>query len=117
MNRSIAQIIGEVNPPPGVDKYGNLLSGGPTILISNLVKFAIVIAGLYAVINLITAGYGFMSAGGDPKKVAGASAKIWQTFIGLAVAGGAFILAAIIGQILFGNADALLQLRVFGPNL
>ena len=31
----------------------------------------VVLAGLYAVINLIMAGYAFMSAGDDPKKVQG----------------------------------------------
>lgn len=66
-------------------------------------------AGLYALFNLLLAGYAFMSAGDDPKKVAGAWAKIWQTLLGLAFAAGAFVLAALFGWIIFGSPDALLK--------
>ena len=69
----------------------------------------IVGAGIYAVINLVLAGYAFMSAGDDPKKVEGAWKKIWQTMLGLAFAAGAFTLAAIFGRIIFGKWDALLN--------
>ncbi|MCX6705126.1 MAG: hypothetical protein NT162_02200 [Candidatus Woesebacteria bacterium] len=50
-----------------------------------------------------------MSAGDDPKKVAGAWAKIWQTALGLAVAAGALVLAAIFGQLIFGSPTAILN--------
>ncbi|KKU12180.1 MAG: hypothetical protein UX19_C0005G0012 [Candidatus Woesebacteria bacterium GW2011_GWA1_45_8] len=109
-------IFGNVSLPPGVNRYGNLLSGGPTGFISNIIKTLIGIAGLYALINLVLAGYAFMSAGDDPKKVAGAWSKIWQSLLGLTVAAGAFILAAIFGRLLFGEYTALLRLRVFVPN-
>lgn len=112
----IAQIFGNVAEPPGVSRYGNLLEGGPTDFISNILKTIIAIGGLYALINLVTAGYSFMSAGDDPKKVAGAWAKIWQSLLGLAVSAGALILAAIFGRLLFGEYTALLRLRVFVPN-
>lgn len=112
MTDSIAQIIGRVSPPPGVSSYPEL---GIIFLISNLIKLAIVVAGIYATINLIIAGYGFMSAGGDSKKVADAWARIWQTLLGLVVVFGAFVISAILGLILFGDYGALLQLRVYGP--
>lgn len=66
-------------------------------------------AGIYALINLILAGYAFMSAGDDEKKIQGAWAKIWQTLLGLAFAAGAFILAAIFGQLLFNKWDFILN--------
>ena len=50
-----------------------------------------------------------MSAGDDPKKVAGAWAKIWQTALGLAFAAGAFVLAALFGQLIFGNPTFILN--------
>ena len=50
-----------------------------------------------------------MSAGDDAKKVAGAWAQIYQTIIGLAVAAGSFVLAALFGQLLFDNPLFLLQ--------
>jgi hypothetical protein len=72
----------------------------------------VIVAGIYALINLILAGYAFMSAGDDPKKVAGAWAKIWQTILGLAVAAGAFVLAAIFGQLIFGQWDFILNPKI-----
>jgi hypothetical protein len=109
-------IIGPVNPPPGVDKYsptGDL--AGLAAFFNNIIKFMIVVAGLYALIMFVIAGYGFISATDDPKKVASAWAKIWQSMVGLAVAAGSFVLAAIAGQLLFKDYNALLQLQIFGP--
>lgn len=113
MNNMVAQIFGKVNPPPGVAKYG---SDGITTFISNMVKLLIVGAGIFALFNLVTAGYSFMSAGGDPKKIADAWSKIWQTLLGLLVAAGSVVLAAIFGRLIFGNPNALLQITIFGPN-
>ena len=110
MNTKLAQIFGNVQPPPGVNKYV-----GPTQFISNIVKLLIVGAGIYALFNLVTAGYAFISAGGDPKKIAEAWAKIWQTLLGLLVAASSIVLAAIFGRLIFGNANALLQITIFGP--
>ena len=107
-------VIGEVKPPP-IEGFKGLREGGLTIFINNILKLLIVGAGIYAVINLVLAGYAFISAGDDPKKVAGAWAKIWQTLLGLAFAAGAFVLAAIFGQLIFKDPGALLQLRIFGP--
>ena len=111
MENPIAQIFGQVNPPPGISAD----VGGLAIFLNIIIKFLIVGAGIFAVFNLVFAGYAFMSAGDDPKKAAGAWAKIYQTILGLAVAAGAFVLAAIFVQLLFGEADALLQLRIFTP--
>ena len=107
-------IIGEVKPPP-IEGFKGLTEGGLTTFINNILKLLIVGAGIYSVINLVLAGYAFMSAGDDPKKVAGAWQKIFQTLIGLAFAAGAFVLAAIFGQLIFGDPTALLQLKIFGP--
>jgi hypothetical protein len=108
-------LFGQVKPPPGVEKFSSGTLQGLPLFLNNIIKLLIVGAGIFAVINLVLAGYAFMSAGDDPKKVACAWAKIWQTLMGLAFAAGAFVLAAIFGQFLFGDYNALLQLRIFGP--
>ena len=107
--------VGIVKPPPGVKEWGVSLEG-LSLFINAMLKFVIVIAGLYALFNLIMAGYGFLSAGDDPKKIAGATSKIWQSLLGLAIAAGSFTLAAIFGKLLFDDPNALLQLQVFGPS-
>lgn len=78
-------------------------------LIQTVIWILIIGAGIYALINLVLAGYSFMSAGDDAKKVAGAWAMIWQTMLGLAIAAGAFVLAAIFGQLIFGNPMFILN--------
>lgn len=104
--------FGKIEPPPGVSKD---LAGLPAF-INSIILLLIVGAGVFAVINLVLAGYAFMGAGDDPKKMQGAWGKIWQTLLGLAVAAGAFVLAAIFGKLIFGEWDAILQLRIFTPN-
>ena len=110
-----SEIFGNVKPPPGVKEYAGGAIGGIAIFVNNILKILIVGAGIFAVFNLVLAGYAFMSAGDDPKKIEGAWGKIWQTMLGLIFAAGAFILAAIFVQLIFNDPNALLQLRIFGP--
>ncbi|BCX14434.1 MAG: hypothetical protein KatS3mg088_117 [Patescibacteria group bacterium] len=103
------QIFGPINSPEALSKFGSVEGGAIGKLLNLIIRTLIVGAGIYALINLVLAGYAFISAGDDPKKVAGAWAKIWQTLLGLAVAAGAFVLAAIFGYLLFGNPQFLLK--------
>lgn len=111
----LAQIIGQVKPPPGVSKYAKGDLAGLSLFVNNILKLMIVGAGLFALFNFVLAGYSFLSAGDDPKKIEGAWAKIYQSVIGLVFAAGAFVLAAIFGLLIFGDANALLQIRIFTP--
>lgn len=108
-------LFGTINPPPGVDQYASGGLAGFPLFINNILKLMIVGAGIFALFNLVTAGYLFMSAGDDPKKMADAWGKIWRSLMGLAFAAGSFVLAAIFGQLIFGNPDALLQFQLFTP--
>lgn len=108
-------VFGTIKPPVGVEKYAQGDISGMPLFINNILKLMIVGAGLFTLFNLVLAGYSFLSAGEDPKKVTAAWAKIWQSLLGLAVAAGAFILAAIFGKLIFGDWDALLQLQIVTP--
>lgn len=101
---------GTISAPPGV---GGISEIGP--FIANGIRLLIVIAGIYAVINFVLAGYGFMSAGGDPKRVADAWAKIWQTLIGLIVVVGAYVIGSVVSRILFGDAGLIFDIKIYGP--
>ncbi|KKS78247.1 MAG: hypothetical protein UV74_C0001G0094 [Candidatus Woesebacteria bacterium GW2011_GWB1_43_14] len=111
--KHLAQIqenpFGQVSPPPALQNFAPVEEGGIGQLLNIFINVLIAGAGIYAVINIILAGYAFMGAGADSKKVAEAWAKIYQTFMGLAFVAGTFVLAAIFGILLFGSWDALLK--------
>jgi hypothetical protein len=106
--------IGTIAPPPGVNKFGGDLKGLPAFL-NVILRSLIMIAGIYALLNFIIAGYGYISAGGDSEKIKNATAKIWQSILGLVIVAGSFALAAIIGLLFFGEAGALIDIKIFGP--
>ncbi len=104
--------FGSIKAPEGLGGNANNPAAGIGKLIQTIIWVLIVGASIYALINLILAGYTFMSAGDDSKKVASAWAQIWQTMLGLAFAAGAFVLAAIFGQLIFGDPTFILNPRI-----
>ena len=101
--------FGAITPPQAIQNVGGVEGGAFGKLLNLFINILIVGAGIYALVNFILAGYAFMSAGDDPKKVQGAWAKIYQTVIGLLFAAGSFVLAGIFGKLIFGRYDALLR--------
>jgi len=115
-----SDIVGEITSPlPG--SYGSAFGtsgspGGIILFLTNVIRLIFVMAGVYALINFIMAGYQYMSAGGDSKVLSSAWARIWQTLLGLIVIVSSFVLAAIFGQLIFGRADFILNPVIYGPN-
>lgn len=100
--------IGVIAPPPQVGNFGDVATG-PGKLLQTIFTTMIALGGIYSLINFILAGYSFLTAGDDPKKVEGAWAKIWQTAIGLTVMAGTFLLGAIFGKLIFGSSTYVLS--------
>lgn len=121
----ILQAFGQIENPLTIinpsSNYGALQApsgnGGLVGFISNGIKLFIVAAGLYVLFNLLTAGLDFVTSEGDPKGAESAKAKIMNSLIGIVVIAGAFIATAIIGQILFGKYDAILNPTIYGPDI
>lgn len=110
MNKLLAacdSIFGCITPPPAVVNQGSPINFANTIL-----RVVIVGAGLYAFINIIVAGYQFLGAEGDVKKVETAWKKIWQSLLGLAFVAGSFVLAAIFGKLIFNDWTAILSPKI-----
>jgi nucleoside recognition membrane protein YjiH len=112
-----ADIVGKVeNPLPEAYRGITAAQGGGLILfLTNILRLVFVVAGLFAFINLILAGFQFMGAGGDAKAVEKAWAKIWQSLLGLILVAGSFALAALFGYLLFGDAGFILNPQIWGP--
>lgn len=112
MTTTIAQSLGpKIGPPTGIAPIG---SGFPQ-LISNIITLATIIAGLMVLFNFILAGYSFLTAGGDPKKVQQSLNKIWQSLVGLIIIIAAVAISSIIGKIFFDNASFFLKPTITGP--
>jgi len=106
-----SSIFGTIDKPV---KYSNLTSGGLITFLNNIISLIITIAGLFVIVNFILAGYGYLSANGQAQKIADAGNKILQTVIGIAIIAAAYVIAAILGFILFKDPTALLKFNLFG---
>jgi hypothetical protein len=104
------QIFGNIANPTNYHSEGG---SGLFTLLSNIFKLAGVIAGIFFIVQVIIAGYEYISSNGDPKKTEAALAKITQSLIGLAIVAGAFVIASVVGSILKIN---ILEPTIYGPN-
>jgi hypothetical protein len=114
--------IGNITSPFNVINAANPLKqstngSGLVAILNALFKMSIVLASVYVLFNLVFAGYGFISAGGDPKAIQKAGDRIWQSLMGLLIVAGSLVIAAIIGFLVFGAAgwDMLISPQVFAP--
>jgi len=96
------------NPTPQFDGVQGFFD-----FISIIFKLAGTAAGLFFIVKIIIAGFGYLSASGDEKKIAAAWATIWQSIIGLIIVSSAFIIAGVIGYIFNIN---ILNPTIEGPN-
>ncbi len=107
-------IVGTIaNPLPPA--YQGVTTGGLILFLTNILRVAFVVAGIYAFFNIVIAGYQYMSAGGDPKNIEHAWGRIWQSLMGLILVVGSFALAALFGYLLFGDATFILNPKIYGP--
>jgi len=82
---------------PGPDQVATLKCI-PAVL-SNVVDWAIGLAGLTAVFFIIFAGFKFLTSGGDPKQVEGARKTMTYAIAGLIIIFIAFAIIKLIGLI------------------
>lgn len=108
-----APIVGQINNPLLPASYGDITGLG--LLISNVLRLFFVVAGILALFNFITAGFQYMSSGGDPKAIQSAWNKIMYSLIGLVLMTSAFVLAAIFGYLIFNEPLFMLRPAIYGP--
>ncbi len=106
-------IIGTIEPFGGAKTYGDLSQGGLVNFISNLVSLIILVAGIFTLVNFVLAGYGYLSSNGQPQKISAAGNKMLESLIGLIIIAATFIIAGLIGFVVFGDQSALIKLNLF----
>ncbi|MCL4200764.1 hypothetical protein KJZ67_05535 [Patescibacteria group bacterium] len=112
----VGDIVGSIESPLSGTGYGSIQTGAVGMFITNILRLAFVAAGVYALFNFIIAGYNYMNAAGDSKKLAEAWSRIWQSLLGLVIIVGSFAIASLFGHLIFGRADFILNPTIYGPN-
>lgn len=105
-------LVGPITSPL-TGGYASIQGVGP--FITNVFRLFFVAAGIMALFNFLVAGFKFINAGGDSKAVGAAWDKIWQSLLGLVIVVGSFALASLMGQLLFGRPDFILNPTIYGP--
>ncbi len=70
-------------------------------VVSRLLTFAIIGAGLFFFVRLISAGYTYLTSLGESAKIQSASKELLNAIIGLLIVVSAFFIAQIV-QVIFG---------------
>ena len=83
----------------------NLTSISP--FITGIITTIVVVAGLFSFWQLLMGGLGYITGGGDKGKIQEAQNKIFMAITGMVIIAGSFLIAGLVGQILFGRFDAL----------
>jgi len=81
--------------------------------LSQIITLLYTISGLFFLINFIVAGYQYLGSGGDPQKITNAGNKILHSLYGLIFVAGSFIIAAVLGYLLFKDASAIIKPTFF----
>ena len=102
---SATDIVGTISVPTGVPSEIT----STTVFISGIIKFLMVLAGLYSLWQFLTGGFSFITSGGEKAKITEAQQKIQMSIIGLVVMTASFIIIAIVSKILFDKFDFILN--------
>ena len=78
-----------------------------TDLVSAIIGFMTITAGIWFMFQLLFGGYEWITAGGDAKKLQSARERITHGFFGLTIIIGAWALIAVTGQ--FFGYDILIN--------
>ncbi|MBP8591026.1 hypothetical protein KBI33_00970 [Candidatus Shapirobacteria bacterium] len=113
----------EIAPSGGLEGLGPTAPATPTEvgestahLVSVVIGFFTLVAGLWFLYQLISGGYAYMSAGGNKEKAQTASQKMSQALIGLVIVVLAIFMINLLGYILgidFLNIGKVIQNLTF----
>jgi hypothetical protein len=94
----------------GTDEAGSVF----TDVISNLVGILTIFGLIWFMIQIIIAGYQFISAGGDTQKIKEAQQKIQNNFVGVFIVIAAIFLLSLVGELIgipeILNLEALIEM-------
>jgi hypothetical protein len=116
-NNSGSSVFGPIEAPAGVaelNKQAGVNSNniGLLIFVSNMIKLASVVAGVWVLFNFISAGFTYITSAGDSNAYAKIGEKLALSATGLVLIVAAYTIAGIIGLIIFGNPTYILNPQI-----
>jgi hypothetical protein len=106
-----ANLIGQVTSP--LPQYTGTHGEGLFLFLGNVLKFVGAIAGIYMVLQLIFAGYTYISANGNEKMTTQAWNMIWQSILGMVIVASAFVIASVVERL---TGIKIISPVIYGPN-
>lgn len=112
--------IGTIIKPDAVrnfDTAGNVGEGEIGILsfMSTMITYMTVVAGVWAIVNLLLAGYTYVTSSGNSQTHTKVRDRLTMTVLGLVLMVTVYAVAAILGTIFFGNSLYFLNPEIQGP--
>ena len=106
----LAGFFGSIANPT---KYPSTNGSGLFAFLGNVLKLVGTLAGIYMVVQLIIAGFTYISANGDQKKTELAWSQIWQSILGVIIIASAFVIAAVVERL---TGIKIITPQIYGPN-
>jgi type IV secretion system pilin len=105
---TVFSTLGQVSPPPNkiISEYPQG-QDGLIYLLNQIITLLYTLGGLMVFFNLLIAGYQYLSSNGDQQKILSAGKRITFSIYGLIFLVSSFVIAAILGQLLFRDPTAL----------
>lgn len=94
--------------------YGGVEQSG-AVFISNIVKLVLIVGGITTLFIALFAGFTYITAGGDTKKLTSATTSINMALTGMIIMVAAVALTGIVSWLLFGDPTTILSPKVYGP--
>jgi hypothetical protein len=112
-----SSVFGEIEAPAGVAEL-NTQAGeasnniGLLIFVSNMIKVASIVAGIWVLFNFIFAGFTYISASGDSGAYSKIGEKLALSATGLLLIVAAYTIAGILGLLIFGDATYIINPQI-----
>ena len=107
-------IFGQIEAPQGVAQLNDQDESGMGLIlfISNIIKIATIVAGVWTMFNFIIAGFTYITSANDSGKIAKIGESLTNSVVGLVIIVASYTIAAIIGLLIFGDATYIISPQI-----
>ncbi|MBU1033352.1 hypothetical protein KKI22_00170 [Patescibacteria group bacterium] len=118
--KSTEGVFGKIDAPAGVAELNTQAESasngtnsiGLLIFISNMIKFASIIAGIWVMFNFVFAGFTYVSSNGDSGAYAKIGEKLSLSVTGLLLIVAAYTIIGVISLLVFGDATYIINPQI-----